>query len=76
MLCTPSISAVSILHKESQLWLKEIYKRMSGRVSIKPHYGEIHHSIPYVIVKSMTRILNAVDDFREPFCYLAKKQKG
>ena len=50
---------------------------MSERVSIRrPHYGEIHRSIPYVIFKSMTRILNAVDDFREPFCYLAKNNKA
>ena len=41
-LCTRTISVASVLSNESRLWLDGIYRRLSGRVSIrKPYQGEV-----------------------------------
>ena len=78
VLSSHTITAGTILDSKARLWLKQIYRRLSGRVSIRrPYYAEIHRNIPYAIVHAMSLvILQCPDEFKEPVCYSAKNKKG
>lgn len=72
-----SISAGSVLDNEGRLWLKQIYRRLSGRVSVKrPYYAEIHRNIPHTVFKAIQVVIQQCPDMIEPVCYSAKNKKG
>ena len=74
-LCTRTLSAGSILANECSLWLDGIFRRLSGRLSIrKPYFAEITRSIPYDVFVTARQVLG---DFgaTEPECYIASNRK-
>lgn len=75
-LCIRTLSAGSILFDESRLWLDGIYRRLSGRVSIRtPYKAEIVRSIPYGVFSTCHLV---VRDLRlhEPNVFIASNRKG
>ncbi|XP_031560725.1 uncharacterized protein LOC116296782 [Actinia tenebrosa] len=78
VLISHTITTGSILDSEARLWLRQIYRRLSGRVSIRrPYYAEIHRNIPYAIVQAMSLVIQQCpDELKEPVCYSSKNKKG
>lgn len=78
-LLSSTISAASVLQQESKLWLNQIYKRFSGRVSVRqPYRAEIRRSIPLALFEEITLLVRRsnLPDFKEPFCFHGKNRKG
>lgn len=75
-LCSRTLSAGSVLANESRIWLDLIFKRLSGKVSIrKPYYAETTRNIPYDVFVTSRQVLG---DFgaTEPQCYIGSNRKG
>ncbi|KXJ22355.1 hypothetical protein AC249_AIPGENE23050 [Exaiptasia diaphana] len=72
-----SIHAGSLIQTEGKMWLDCIYRRLSGRRSVrKPFYAEIHRSIPREFFNVLVSVVRGSDGFAPPFCYLSKNKKA
>lgn len=72
-----SINAGPIIEDEAKTILQSIYRRLTGRVSLRRrYYAEIHRSIPLAVFTMIVRVVNNSAGFAPPFCYYSKNRKA
>ena len=76
ILCS-GLNAVKVFKSESKLWLKNIYRRIGGRRSVRqPYHGQITRDIPYEMFALLCKVVKNLQGFTQPFCYQSNNKKG
>ncbi|KAK3753094.1 hypothetical protein QZH41_010833, partial [Actinostola sp. cb2023] len=79
LLTQSSLNAGEVLSSEACMWMKKIYIRLAGRVTIRrPYHGNISRQIPYGIFRIASLVATTSNDgsFLEPRCYIKKNKKA
>ena len=71
------INRGALLQRGCKLWLASIYRRLSGKRSIRhPYYAEITRDIPNEIFEVLRKLVRGMEGFVEPFCYYKNNAKA
>jgi len=69
------VNAGQVLQDETKTWLQSVFRRLSGRRSLRrPFYAEIHRQIPRAVFGLFVRVVRNADGFSSPFCLYVKKR--